>query len=92
MVGVLVGRGMSERRACEHVGVCRATVRYVGRPEDPVDVLIRGELRKLSGRYRRYGTPRMTELVRRGGVPGEPQAGREALEAGRVAIGSQAFA
>ena len=67
MVGVLLGRGMSQRRACEYGGVCRATVRYAGRPEDPVNVLIRGELRKLSGRYRRYGTPRMTELVRREG-------------------------
>ena len=67
VVEVLLGRGMSERRACRYAGVCRATVRYAIRPEDPVNVLIRGELRRLSGRYRRYGTPRMTELVRREG-------------------------
>jgi transposase InsO family protein len=58
---------MSERRACGHAGVCRATVRYEGRAEDSVNVLIREELRRLSERYRCYGTPRMTELVRRQG-------------------------
>jgi transposase InsO family protein len=42
-------------------------MRYHRRPEDPANVLIRGELKKLSKRHRRYGTPRMTELVRRKG-------------------------
>jgi transposase InsO family protein len=49
------------------MGLCRASVRYVKRPEDPVNVLIREELKRLSGRHRRYGTPRMTELIRRKG-------------------------
>ena len=58
---------MAQRRACRHVGVCRGTLRYPKRPEDPVNLLIRGELKRLSERHRRYGTPRMTELIRRQG-------------------------
>ena len=64
---MLVERGMWQRRACRYLGVCRKTVRYVKRPEDPTNTLIREELRKLSQRHRRYGTPRMTELIRRAG-------------------------
>jgi len=67
VVRVLVENGMGQRSACRHVGVCRGTVRYVKRPEDPVNVLVREELKRLSERHRRYGTPRMTELVRREG-------------------------
>jgi transposase InsO family protein len=58
---------MWQRRACRYLGVCRKTVRYVKQPEDPVNMLIREELRRLSQRHRRYGTPRMTELIRRAG-------------------------
>ena len=67
MVEVLVEKGMEQRRACRNVGMCRGTLRYVKRPEDPINVLIRSELKRLSERYRRYGTPRMTELIRRQG-------------------------
>lgn len=67
VVAVLMGKGMGERRACRHVGVCRGTNRYVKRPEDLVNVLVREELKRFSGRHRRYGTPRMTELIRRQG-------------------------
>jgi len=55
------------------MGVCRSTVRYVNRPEDPVNVLMREELNRLSSRHRRYGTPRMTELVRRKGYNAKSQ-------------------
>lgn len=58
---------MRQRRACGHMGVCRGTVRHKRRPEDALNVLIREELKRLSGRHRRYGTPRMTELLRRRG-------------------------
>jgi putative transposase len=64
---VLVGRGMRQRRACACMGVCRGTVRHKRRPEEPLNGLIREELKRLSGRHRRYGTPRMTELIRRRG-------------------------
>ena len=65
MVESLVQLGVSERRACEQLGVSRGTVRYDARPEDPVNVELRAELRRLSGKHRRYGSPRMTALVRR---------------------------
>ena len=58
---------MKQRRACSHLGVCRGTVRHRRRPEDPLNVLIRREFERLSGTHRRYGTPRMTELIRRQG-------------------------
>jgi transposase InsO family protein len=64
---MLVEGGMWQRRACRYLGVCRSSVRYVKRPEDPTNTLIREELRRLSERRRRYGTPRMTELIRRAG-------------------------
>ena len=65
---MLRARGMSERRACGHLGADRSSVRYDSRPEDPVSGLVREELRKLSMRHRRYGTPRMTALLRRRGM------------------------
>jgi putative transposase len=66
---MLKGQGMSERRACRLLKADRSSVRYRRRPEDPVNGLIREELRKLSRRHRRYGTPRMTALLRRQGHP-----------------------
>jgi transposase InsO family protein len=42
-------------------------VRHKKRPEDTLNVLLREELKRLSGRHRRYGTPRMTALLRREG-------------------------
>lgn len=65
---MLRANGMSERRACRHLGADRSSVRYDHRPEDPVNDLVREELLKLSRRHRRYGTPRMTALLRRGGL------------------------
>lgn len=58
---------MSERQACRHLKADRSMVRYSRRPEDPVNGLIRQELRRLSTKHKRYGTPRMTALLRRGG-------------------------
>ncbi len=45
----------------------RAAVRYVRRPEDPVNVDLRKDLRKLSERHRRWGVRRAHEWVRRRG-------------------------
>jgi transposase InsO family protein len=42
-------------------------VRHKKCSEDPLNVLLREELKRLSGGHRRYGTPRMTELLRREG-------------------------
>ncbi len=65
MVLQLQDRGVSERRGCKLLGVWRTSIRYKAQPEDPVSVLVRKELRQLSKRHRRYGTPRMTALLRR---------------------------
>lgn len=68
LVSDLRSAGVSERSACKHLGLARGTLRYVEQPEDPINRLLREELRRLSRRFRRYGTPRMTELVRRQGL------------------------
>lgn len=58
---------MSQRRACFYLGLDRSSVRYEPRPPDPVNAVIGEELRRLSRRHRRWGTPKMTDLVRRAG-------------------------
>jgi putative transposase len=67
MVHQVISLGVSARRSCGYLGLCRRTLNYVPRPEDPTNALIREELRRLSVRFRRYGTPRMTALLRREG-------------------------
>jgi len=54
--------GLSERRACASVGQPRTTQRYCARPRN--DEALRKRIRKLSERWRRYGTPRITVLIR----------------------------
>jgi putative transposase len=67
MVGELIAFGLSERRACRSLSLSRAAYRYTPHPEDPTNALIREELKRLCLRHRRYGTPRMTKVLRRGG-------------------------
>lgn len=57
--------GVSERRACDALDVARSTIRYEAQPEDETNAWLREKLRALSSKHRRYGTPRMTALVRR---------------------------
>ncbi len=54
--------GLSERRACTLAGQARSTQRYQARPKD--DALLRRRLRELAARWTRYGTPRLTILIR----------------------------
>lgn len=65
LVRLLVQRGLSERRACESLGVCRGSIRYVPRPEDEKNKLLRQELLELSARHRRWGSPRMSGVFHR---------------------------
>ena len=58
---------MSQRQACRCLGVPRASMGYVPKPESTVNQVIGQELQRLAVRYRRYGTPRMTALLRRAG-------------------------
>ena len=70
MIEALETRRMSQRKACAYLEIPRSSVRYEKGPEDPKNVRIRKELRKLSGRHRRWGSPRMTWLIQQklGGV------------------------
>jgi putative transposase len=61
---VLQTKGLSQRRACHHLGVARSSVRYDPQPDQPVKTLIRQELKRLSPRHRRYGRPRPLEATR----------------------------
>ncbi len=63
----LKDKGLSERAACRHLCVDRASMRYKPKAGDGLNVLIRAELRRLAHRHRRYGSPRMIALLRRGG-------------------------
>lgn len=60
-------QGISERRCCRALGVWRTSIRYEEKPEDPVNDLIRQEMLGIASRNRRYGTPRMTAVLRRDG-------------------------
>jgi transposase InsO family protein len=65
LVQLLVGRGLSERRACASLAVCRMSIRYEARPEDEINEQLRGELHEISERHRRYGKPRMAAILNR---------------------------
>jgi putative transposase len=56
---------VSERRACELVRLHRSTCRYQWRP--PNDGFLRQRLKELALQRRRYGSPRLTVLLRREG-------------------------
>ncbi len=57
---------MSERRACWLVELNRSSCRYRGRERN--DGALREKLRELAERHRRYGSPRLTVLLRREGI------------------------
>lgn len=60
-------QGLSERRACELVGMKRSSYRYALRRPEPAG--LRGRLRKLAQERRRFGYRRLTVLLRREGWP-----------------------
>jgi putative transposase len=57
-------QGLSERRACRLLGVCRPTMQYRRRtkPDEPV---LRARLRELAMQRGGFGSPRLTLLLRR---------------------------
>jgi len=55
--------GLSIRRSCRLVGVCRTTYAY--RPRDKGDGLLRVRLRELAEQRRRFGCPRLHVMLRR---------------------------
>ena len=56
--------GVSERRACDQAAIGRGTYRYQGRAaaDEPV---VRGLIRELAQLRPRFGSPRLSALVRR---------------------------
>lgn len=59
-------RSLSERQACRFLGIHRALCRYRSR-RDP-DTALRTTLRELAAAHPRWGSPRLTWLLRRGGL------------------------
>jgi putative transposase len=57
---------VSERRACRAATFPRSTIRY--RQRAPDDQQIRGRIKELAMQRRRFGTPRLTVLLRREGM------------------------
>lgn len=62
----LQARSVSQRRACRALSAARSSARYCPR-QRPVNDLILGEMKNLARRHRRYGSPRMHELIVRQG-------------------------
>ena len=65
--------GVSERRSCAQVDIGRGTYRYQGRSatDEPV---VRGLIRELARLRPRFGSPRLSALVRRELGPGNHQS------------------
>jgi putative transposase len=57
---------ISERRACRLIALCRATQRYVRRPERRPE--LRARLRELAAQRRRFGYRRLHTMLEREGV------------------------
>lgn len=58
-------QGLSERRACQLVGMTRSSCRYAVRRQEPAG--LRDRLRELAQERRRFGYRRLTVLLRREG-------------------------
>ena len=56
--------GVSERRACDQVAIGRGTYRYQGRVAAD-ELVVRGLIRELARLRPRFGSPRLSALVRR---------------------------
>jgi putative transposase len=59
--------GLSERLACGLAGLARSSCRYRPRPPPSDEEELRGAVRRLARRHRRYGYRRLTALLRRHG-------------------------
>ena len=57
---------ISERRACRLIDLCRATQRYVNRPERGAE--LRARLRELAAQRRRFGYRRLHTMLEREGI------------------------
>ena len=64
----VVGCGVSERKACEHLGLSRASMRYAGKGPDPKAEELKVRVKDLAFKHRRYGYRRITWVLRRFGL------------------------
>lgn len=62
-VDAMTTAGVSERKACDLVGMCRGSYRYRARVNEG-EILIRQRLREHAARRSRFGSPRLTALLR----------------------------
>ena len=67
LVQELIARGLSERLACGLVGLARSSFRYQPPPPSSDEEDLRAAVRRLAHRHRRYGSRRITVLLRRQG-------------------------
>ena len=65
VVTCAVSHGVSERKACEHLGVSRASMRYEGKGPDPQAEALKGRVKELAMKHRRYGYRRITRVLNR---------------------------
>lgn len=59
--------GLSQRQACNLVGLNRATWRYKPSPESKVNTALRKRIRELAAQRRRFGAPRLFQMLKREG-------------------------
>ena len=61
---LLMEGGLSERRTCEVLQLNRSSVRYLPRPEDPQNAVIRFHMLEMSKTFRWCGVSKMTDTLR----------------------------
>lgn len=60
----VIDHGISERKACEHLRVSRASIRYESAGPDPEADALKGRVKDLAMRHKRYGYRRITWVMR----------------------------
>jgi len=59
--------GLKMRRACSLIGLSRTSFRYVPKP-DPLNEAVKGRIKELAEKRKRFGHPRLHTLIRREGI------------------------
>ena len=59
--------GLSERKACHIVGLCRATWQYKPKPESALNKALRVRIREIAAQRRRFGSLRIWKMLSRQG-------------------------
>ena len=61
----LIGKAMSERRACEVLGLNRSSIRYQGKGRSGFSEMIKDRVLEMANVYKCYGYKMITELLKR---------------------------